>query len=365
MPALYITLKKAEAEFEDFLWGRSSQKLTKNQRALPIKTYNLGTPEESVTFELKNVSDIKKPGIFVFLSSLVKLNSFILILLPLFYIFTKNYSTGLISNPQSNTLSITLAALAVIFLFAGLNIRNDVNDHISGFDRVNLDSKPKPIRMGWISAHKAARVSLILIFIASILAGPVVFFHPELIRVVVVLLVLFFIGRFAKKNSYKQQHLGELILFILVGPVLASGYQMALGAAIDIEVLSFGVLWGFAVSYLIQVNNFSHIMTSSQSGISNSMTKLGFDRAQKFLVWSWSMFLLTWIFFHYLYAEVFAAIIVTVLLILWSIPFLKKILNIKSPMGSGLQQIHREAQKTFLFMVSILVLENLTSLWTN
>ena len=158
MPALYITLKKAEAEFEDFLWGRSSQKLTKNQRALPIKTYNLGTPEESVTFELKNVSDIKKPGIFVFLSSLVKLNSFILILLPLFYIFTKNYSTGLISNPQSNTLSITLAALAVIFLFAGLNIRNDVNDHISGFDRVNLDSKPKPIRMGWISAHKAARV---------------------------------------------------------------------------------------------------------------------------------------------------------------------------------------------------------------
>ncbi len=359
MPAQYITLKQNDREFSEYLWGRGGAALKSNQRAIPVKTSNLGTPEEAVTFELKNISEIKKPGIFLFLSSLVKLNTFVLILFPLYYVLTKNYLAGRIADP----LAALLAALSSALLFAGLNIRNDVYDHISGFDRVNLNANCKPIRMGWISAITASRLSLILIFFSGLLALPVILRQPELCGVIAIALGLFFIGRFEKNNSYKQQHLGEFILFMLVGPALVSGYQVAAGAGIDTEVLSFGVLWGVAVVYLVQVNNFSHLMTSSQSGIRNTMTKLGFDRAQKFLIAWWIFFIALWALFHYYYSPAYWALFGTLSLLLCSVPLYLKISNIKSPMGSGLQAVRKAAHKTFLLTVFIFLLENLWSLW--
>lgn len=359
MPTQYITVKQSEPDFLDYLWGRSSEHLKQNQRAIPVKTYNLGTAEELVTFEIKNINDIKKPHPFIFLSTLVKLNSFILILFPLFFVFTKNY----IEEKFSNHTSFLLAALASLFLFTGLNIRNDIYDYVSGFDRVNLGDIDKPIRMGWISAHRALQLSLILILISAILAAIVLFYQPRTIQIILFALILFLIGRFVKSNSYKQQHLGEFILFILIGPALVAGYQLALGATIDSKVLSFGTLWGFAVLYLIQVNNFSHIMTSSQSGIKNTMTKLGFDLAQKFLVILWTLFIGFWALFHYHYTSDYWTAVSTILLIFCSIPLYKKILKIKSPMGSGLQIVRQEAHRTFLLMVGIFLMENICYLW--
>jgi 1,4-dihydroxy-2-naphthoate octaprenyltransferase len=357
MPTQYLTLRKNDPDFLNQLWGRGET----DKRAIPVKTYNLGTEEESVTFEIKPISDIQKPSLLKVVAALVKLKSFILILFPLFFVLVKNS----VDNRFFDPLSMTIVSVATILLFAGLNIRNDVYDHISGFDRVNLDSTPKPIRLGWISAHKASRISLILIFISAFITIPVMILQLELIRVIAVALILFFIGRFAKNNSYKDQHFGEFILFMLIGPALVSGYQVALGAGVDTEILGFGVLWGFAVMFLIQVNNFSHIMTSSQSGIKNSMTKLGFDLSQKFLIASWVAFIGLWIVFHYNYAGTYWSVFGTILLIFWSLPLFMKISNIKSPMGSGLQVVRREAYKTFIMMVFLFFMENLWVIWAD
>lgn len=363
MSAQYITLKQSEPEFQDYLWGRiekNKKELNlRGKRALPVKTYNLGTEEESVTFELINISDIVRPGFFKFTAALIKLKSFILILFPLFFILSKNYLNSRISDP----LGIMLAALSSVFLFAGLNIRNDVYDHISGFDRVNLDSNNKPIRMGWISAYSATRLSLLLIIMAAILALPVVLMHPRIFGIIMLALVLFFVGRFAKNNSYKQQRLGEIILFILIGPALVSGFQLSMGAALDNEVLVFGALWGYAVLYMIQVNNFSHLMTSSQSGIKNTMTNLGFDLAQKFLMLAWLIFMVLLFFFQFHYAGVLPAAVGSGLFLLCSLPLFVKISDIKSPMGSGLQVIRQEANRSFLIMIALLMLQKFWFLW--
>lgn len=355
MPTQYVTIKQNEPKFSDYLWGRGLI----SQRAIPVKTYNLGTPEELVTFELKNVSDIKRPSAFVLWASLIKLKSFILILFPLFYVVVKNY----VQTDVFDSLGILLAAVSSVMLFAGLNIRNDVYDHISGYDRVNSDLNNKPIRMGWISAHQASRLSLILIFISGLLALPVVLLHPKLAAVIAVAMILFFLGKFLKNNSYKQHHIGGAILFLLVGPALVSGYQMAAGAEVDAEIISFGALWGFAVLYLIQVNNFSHIMTSSQSGIGNTMTKLGFDLSQKFLIIYWIFFIAFWILFHFYFADLYWTVFSTGLLILRSLPLFMKISNIKSPMGSGLQLVRKEAYRVFLIMVLIFLIKKLSQLW--
>lgn len=357
MPSQFVTVKKSQPEFAEYLWGRLEG--VNNRRAIPVKTYDLGTADESVTFELQSIPEIKIPGRFAFFAAFIKLNTFILIFFPLFYVLEKNYHSGGYITP----LGIFFAAISSVFLFAGLNIRNDVYDHISGFDRVNIDLNRKPIRMGWISAQTASRISVGLIVLAGVLAVPAVLLQPKLIGVIAAALVLFFVGRFAKNNSYKQQHSGELILFLLIGPALAVGYQVAAGSVIDTEVMGFGALWGFLVLYLIQVNNFSHIMTSSQSGIQNTMTKLGFDLAQKFLISAWLVFVLLNLVFHFYFSTVYWTIINTLTLLAVSVPTLLKIADIKSPMGSGLQVIRKEVQRNFLIFVVLSLFEIFWLMW--
>lgn len=357
MPSQFVTVKKSQPEFPEYLWGRLES--VSNRRAIPVKTYDLGTVDESVTFELKSIPEITKPGLFVFFAAFIKLNSFILILFPLFYVLEKNYFSGGYITP----FGIFFAAFSSVFLFAGLNIRNDVYDHISGFDRVNIDLNRKPIRMGWISAQTASRISAGLIILAGVLAVPAALLQPKLIWVITAALFLFFVGRFAKNNSYKQQHSGEVILFLLIGPALSVGYQVATGSVVDPEVVEFGALWGFLVLYLIQVNNFAHIMTSSQSGIKNTMTKLGFDWAQKFLISTWLVFLLLNLLFHYYFSSLSWIVLNTVTLLVVSVPTLLKIADIKSPMGSGLQIIRKEVQRNFLVFVLLSLVEIFWIMW--
>ena len=355
MPTQYVTLKQSEPDFSRFLWGLNES----DKRAVPVRTYNVGTPEECVTFELKNISEISRPGVFVFVASLIKLRSFILILLPLFFVLVKTQVQGTFNDP----LGGALAALACVFLFAGLNIRNDMNDHISGYDRVNLDAALKPIRRGWVTAKQLSKYSLISIGVAGVLAVPVVLLHLELLKVLGLSLVMFFAGRFAKRNSYKHQHFGEIVLFMLAGPALVSGYQLSLGAGLDTEALAFGVLWGSAVLFLVQVNNFSHIMTSSQSGITNTMTKLGFDISQKFLLLEWAGMIVAWLLFQGFFGHHVLSAPGTIVLVLCSVPLFQALLNIRSPMGSSLQTIRKKAHIAFLALSIDLVAENLVRLW--
>jgi 1,4-dihydroxy-2-naphthoate polyprenyltransferase len=348
MPTQFATLKKNDPNFANYLWGGFSQ----NEIAIPIKSYNLGTPEESVTFEIKQHHEIQKPSFFVVLSALIKVRSFIILLFPILYVLLVNYQ-----QPTFDFLSFLFAMASSVALFAGLNVRNDVHDHVSGYDRVNIDSNLKPIRLGWVTAKAASQFSLVLVFIAGALSVPTLLFNPQVLWVVLFSLGLFLIGRFAKNNSYKNQHFGELVLFMLVGPCLVLGFQLASGAAIDLQVLLFGILWGLAVLFLIQLNNFSHIMTSSQNGIRNTITKLGFDLAPKFLVFCWLVFLVVWSAHQFLFFNNVVGLLSSLALVAISMAFFFKILNIKSPMGSGLNKARRSGYYLFLATVALLMLQ--------
>lgn len=349
----FKTLKRTDAEFDDYLWGAGLH-LKNKTVPLPVKTLNLGETNETVTFQIFTQDEIKRPSISTLIASMIKLHTYILVLMPLFFVLAKNF----VDDRARDPVSIVLASIASLFLYAGLNIRNDVIDHVYGYDRVNILKSNKPIARGWITAIQASRISWILMGSAALIALPAFLLEHELISVVCVVAGLFMLGQFVKQNSYKHNRVGEVILFILVGAGLASGFQVSLGAGIDTEILVFGVLWGFAVLFLIHVNNFSHILTSSQAGILNTMTRMGFDKAQKFLVIWWSMFCGVWFIYHYNYTGLVWTIFGTLLLVLWSFPLFIKILKIRSPLGSDLDMIRKEAYRAFIIMVVILFSEN-------
>lgn len=348
----FITLKKKDAAFQNYLWGKFSS----SERALPLTTLNLESPEETVTFEIVKKSEIKRPSAFITFFTLIKFQNLFLILLPLFYVLTKNY----VDNRYRDPVTCMIASVAMLFLFAAFNIRNDVNDHISGYDRVNIPARGqfvKPIKEGWVTAIQASNLSWLLTLIAMAISFPVMLRQPEEARVIAVSAVLIIAGRLLSKNSYKNQRWGEVIFFILAGPGVISGYQVALGAGVDTEGLAFGILWAWGIQFLVHLNNFSHILTSSQAGIKNTMTNAGFDKAKKILMVWWLVFIALWIAYHYFYASIFWSYLTTIVLIFWSIPTFIKIAEIQSPVGSELGDLKKVGYRNFLLMCGLIVIE--------
>lgn len=318
-----------------------------------MSAMNLGSTEETVTFEIVDKASIQKPAKFYIFLSLIKFQNLFLILLPLFYVLVKNYVDNRFRDPGT----CLIASIGMLFLFAALNIRNDVNDHLSGYDRVNISHRPKPINKGWITAAQASKLSWVLTLLAMAISFPVMVRQPEEARVIAVVTILIFAGRLLSNNSYKNQHWGEIIFFILIGPGVVSGYQVALGAGIDTEGLAFGVLWAWGIQFLMHLNNFNHILTSSQAGIKNTMTNWGFDNAKKILIIWWCAFIMLWILYHYFYASTFWSFVTTAILIFWSIPTLIKISEISSPVGSNLTEAKKVGYRNFLLMCGLIVIE--------
>ncbi len=347
----FKTLQKSDADFKKYLMGTFSN----TDVAIPVKTLNVGTVNETVTFEIVKMIEVQRPKYFVFLAHLIKLRTYLLIMVPLFYVAFKNYLDDRFFDP----ISFLCASVAILFLYAGLNLRSDLNDHISGFDRVIEPTSAKPLLKGWITGSEVSFMSLVFIAISAVLAVPVFILQKEEIRVVAVVIILFIVGQFFKKNSYKNQRLGEIILFLLIGPGLCSGLQVALGSGIDTEILFFGSLWGIAVLFLVHLNNFSHLLSSSQAGIHNTMNKMGFDASKKFLVFWLVLLNVFWILFHHFYAGTFWVWFVGLVFIFWSIPTAIEFSNISSPVGSDLLSAKKTGYKNFLLMIVLLFIEQI------
>jgi 4-hydroxybenzoate polyprenyltransferase len=346
----FVTLKKSDRDFSKYLWGR----VDRTVRAIPVQSLNVGLEDESVTFELKPIDQIPRPAFLLYWASLAKLKSYILFLFPLFYIVVKNYADDRFHDP----FSLAFAFFAMCFTYAGLNMRNDIADHISGFDRVNIPFSYKPILLGWITASRLSKISWGFIFLGAVLSLPVLILQPNELKLLAAAIFLLFVGQFFRRNLYKEKMYAEVILFFLIGIGVTCGFQIAAGGMIDAECIALGFFWGTAVLFLVHINNFSHLLTSGQAGIKNTMTKLGFDNAKKFLTIWWVCCILVWIAFHILYGSIYWAWFTSTILIFWSIPLFIKLAQIRSPLGSDLITIRQSAHKTFLVMVAIFFAEN-------
>ena len=353
----YLTLKKSDPEYLKYIWGDFSE----SERALPIESLNKNEPSDSVTFEIREVKAVQAPSTMVLVSRLIKWNYFFLVFVPVYYVMTKNFVYERLFDP----FNFFLAVVASFLLFAGLNIRNDVLDHVSGFDRIIKSSSAKPLMLGWMTARKAKTLSWFFIAAAMILAIPVCLKQHEAFHVALVTLVLFLIGNFLNKNNYKFNYLSEFILFLLLGPVLCSGYQVSLGSGVDTEVLVFGAAWGVAVLFLLYLVQFANLFETSQAGIKNTLTLMGFDHSKRFLKLWWALFIILWMVYHHFYASTYARWIGTATLIFCSLPVIAEISHAHSPMGSNLNRVRYAGLRIIFLMIAILVLEQTWYLYTH
>ncbi len=353
MVTVFKTIKKSDALFQLYLDGD----IDTEHRAISIKSYNLGEADEAVTFEIRTLKSILKPTYFQLYRELFKIKTFILILFPFFFVLTAQ-----VSDAQFDVLSAGLSVIAALLLFVGLNIRNDALDHYNGFDRVNLDLSHKPIRMGWMTARDCMKLSGKLILLSAFMALPIVLLYPQVLYVVVSAVALFVSGHFTNKNTYKNQHWGELVLYLMMGPLLFVGFELASGLQLSLSVVVLSFIWGWAAMYLVHVNNFVHMMTSSQHNIKNTVTNYGFDLAQKFLIVFWAL-LICFVAAYFIYFGSHVLVWSSYMaLVVFSALLFVHILKIQSPMGSGLLKVKQQVGRVFNLFVVVLTLQCLYEL---
>lgn len=351
-----ITLSKNSPEFESYLLGTFS----KTQRALPVQTLNVNSASETVTFRVLPIESIKKPSSLIVLLQTFKARSFLLILAPLFLVLTKNIAYRTVVDP----LTTAIATVGVLLAFIAVNLRNDYMDHMKGVDRVLERSGSRSIQNGWVTAFQVKNYSTVLLSLAILCALPIIFAFPEVAGVIFLSLIIGLWAQFKKQNSFKYQIGGEFALFLMLGPLLTVGYQLAMGAGFDWESVWLGCLWGWLVLFVVQLKNFMNIFPSAQAGFTNTVNWLGFDKSRRLLAVWWILFLGFNLLFHVKYAGFYWGFYLSLVLVFLSFSFIYKLKNISSPVGSELRAVFKAGFQLFLITIGLWVFECLWYLGT-
>ncbi len=346
-----ITLSKSSPEFESYLLGTFS----KDKRALPIRTLNANSLQEIVSFEIKSLREIEKPGLPMLLLYLLKVRSFILVLFPMYLILVKNAVDGTIQDP----LVVLLSTLGILSTYIAVNLRNDYMDHMKGLDRINPKAGSRVIQRGWMTAKQVKSWANFFVILAILISATVIIAFPVVIGVVVLTFLVGIWAQFLKKGSFKYQKGGELFVFLLLGPLLTTGYHISIAGTWDLESLFLGIIWGWLVVFLQHIKNFEFIMINSQAHFHNTITWLGFDKSKTLLKVWWLSFLALFIFYHLRYAGSFWAWFLGAVLAFSAFPFFISINHLQSPAGSDLIQIRRRGYNLVLVTIFLWSIENI------
>lgn len=352
----FITLDRNSSDFETYLRGTFS----KNQRALPVKSLNINSAQETVTFQVVPVSEIQRPFfIWVWLKAL-HIRSYVMVLFPMFLVATQNVDDHTVLDPWT----FLAATLGVLFLFSAFNLRNDFLDHMKGFDRIDSMTSSHPIQKGWVTAESVRKLANWFLLAAVLCAFPVIIAFPLALLFVLITSMVSYFTLYRRKSSFKELAGSELGILLLVGPLLMSGYEIAMAGTVSTGTLWLGMLWGWMSLLTLHLQNLELILAHSQAGISTLMTRFGFDRGKKIIFAWWFIATAGFIGYHFFYEGFFWTWFYSSLLVVLSVNFSYKLLYLGSPMGSEMQTVRRQGGYLLYFVVSIWIFERIWSLLT-
>lgn len=347
----YVTLRKSDPLFQSYLLGTFS----KTERAKPIKSSDIGSDAEEVTFQIIKKQDVQRPSKFVFYLLTFRLSNLVFVLFPFLLVSVKN----LIDHHQSDIVTALLACIGVAFGFIAAQLRNDYLDHLKGFDRMFDKAGSRAIQKAWITAAEVRRWSYFFLVVSLLFAVPVLLQRPEVGIIVATGVLLTLWAQFNRKTSFKYHVGGEFLLFLLLGPLLFLGYQLSFGIPMDLEVLLLGGVWGWLLVGLIHLKNFAQIFDLTQARFTNTINWLGFDQARGFIALWWLSFIVLFYAYHHVYAGKYWGWYLSLSLLFFSTRFFIKLKSLRSPMGSDIHKVQIIGRRLFLITVAVWTFESL------
>lgn len=343
-----VTLDRKHPEFMAYLRGT----FARDRRALPVRSLNVRTPTESVTFQITPVARIARPAWPVVWLKALRPRSFLLVLVPFLFVLSGTVGAADLDPDLPWIVLIGLVALHGAFL-----LRNDVQDHIAGFDRMRSDRGSRAIQSGWLSAAQLEKAAWGLLGVAVVCAGLTVFARPAVGVVVLAAALLGGFTFFRAETPFREITAGQFFFMLLGGPLLFAGLHVALAGATNEVLVGAGFLWGWIALFPVHLRDLENLIVEGQSGRASLVGRAGFDRSLKIIrVW-WFVALLGFAVLQALIGVSSITWILLAALIVASGVFARRVRALRSPAGSEVARVRRFGEYLFVGLVFLWVWE--------
>jgi 1,4-dihydroxy-2-naphthoate octaprenyltransferase len=345
----FVTFSRESPEFNSYLLGTFS----KTHRAKNSQSLFLNTESERVTFEIVPISEIERPPIFAFIYQWLRINRLVFVLFPFLFLAIN------VQGPVFDPLLMLFGVFALIFLTWSIHLRNDYSDHMMGLDRVSLNSGSRAIQKGWVTAWTTKIWSGIFGWGSVIFGGLILIGIPKLTLLALPVAGVIYFSHFTQRGFFKTRIWGGWLQGLLVGPGLSMGLEVLLTNHVTLSGLAFGFSWGTMVLFVLFLNEFENLVPAAQAGSKSWMGMLGFDRGREFLFRWWLLVLFATGGFHAIERPWILSAPGLVVLIYFSIKFLKSLNRLTSPAGSGMIAIRTEGYLLFILAVTLWTTEEI------
>jgi 1,4-dihydroxy-2-naphthoate octaprenyltransferase len=245
------------------------------------------------------------------------------------------------------------ALLGGVLFHAGTNAVSDYYDFKYGIDRKDTQGSSGVLVGGLMTARQALVVGLVILVAACIPAGVIAIYRGWPI---VVLGAAALVGGFFYAGwpiGYKYFALGDLMVFVLMGPIMVLGAFFTLTGSLDhaalLRVLLISLPIGCLVTAILHANNIRDIQTDRRAGCRTVANILGHRLAK------WEYYSLVCGAFALVVAFVLAGVLKPWTLIVFASlpPAVKNLMVLKSARPETIQTIAtldvRTAQHHLLF----------------
>ncbi len=347
-----LTLSKADPKFLSYLDGTFS----KNERALPVRSLNVRTESEQITFQIRKVKDIERPWFASQWLQILKVRNLLLVAFPIFLILTKDLLQGKLLDPFTAVLS----SLGVLFLMTGMSLRNDYLDHLSGLDRVHPQAGSRSIQNGWVTAKQVLLWSYVYFALGFVFGLKALIMYPKVLILLGVLAALGIFGLSSYKLGFKYRRWSEWTAFWLLGPFLVIGVHLSAGAELDAETVALGVFTGWMSVFYLHLKNFDQLMVNEKAQFENTMTWLGYEKGRQWLALWWVGLFLIQLGYHHMYSNLAWKIIFVVFTFAMTVGFIQKLRNLTSPLGSNHRNLFQFGR---WMLIGLVILWSARALW--
>ncbi len=241
-----------------------------------------------------------------------------------------------------------MGLLFLLMVYATL--QTDLADHLDGWDRTHRGHDKSALQKGWFTGVQIKKWSKVVLFSARLLSVPLLYSHPMVLLPfsMLVLGLLLLIPRWWRRSSFPG--LASLCIFMLTGPMLTAGMDIALSGGMSWRSLVLGMVWGLWISYVRQQRIYTRQWPVQDKTSPYSFLGLGFDRSKslmRILIPTVpAMMLLIMVFVSGGSAWFFPLMVVHAAFGYWELHFNEKV---QSSMGSSLKFLQK------LFMLHHLV----------
>jgi 1,4-dihydroxy-2-naphthoate polyprenyltransferase len=341
------TLSPRDPEFSSYLDGSFSSEFV----AIPVRSLNVGSVSEQVTFEIKPVSGIRRPPLLETVLTLMRPPSLVFSVAPMIAVLFYCRAHDIRIHP-----GIALSSfVGILFFHVALNLLNDYGDHMKGQDRLRPHGGSRAIQNGWVRAKTLRSSAWVLLGLAFLCGLPPVILHFQPMFIAAALAFLVALEFAFQRFRLKAKGWAEFLAFLLTGPLLTGGYAWAISGSVSMTEFFLGAIFGSISLLFYHSANFENIMFDSQAGAVTWATRAGFDASKTFYRFVTVLVVVCSLAYVLYFERDLRFVPVVLAQLLFVLPLWVRVRGLASPLSSGLVGLRSESVRLCAITLMALV----------